>query len=107
MKRIEIDELTKRATPLEWAYYCIASTVIRLFNQSNTRIAEEIRSAAYINDRLPLRAKFIDTSKLKIGRQTIKNRIGNIFASISFDWIGQQSNDIIRRSLKREFFKHS
>ena len=104
--REEIDSIAKRATPIEWANYCIASTVIRLYNKSDTRIANELRSAAYVNDRLPHRARFIDRSKLKIGRQSIKNRIGNLFSRISFDWIGEPSDDTIRRSLKREFFKN-
>jgi hypothetical protein len=96
MKRDEIDSITKRATPIEWANYCITSTVIWLYNQSYTRIANELRSAAYVNDRLPYRARFIDKSKLQIGRQAIKNRIGNLFSRISFNWIGELSDEIIR-----------
>ncbi len=42
MSRIEIDSATKRATTFEWANYSVASTVIRLYNQSNTRIANEL-----------------------------------------------------------------
>ncbi len=90
----------------EWANYSVDSTVIRLYNKSDTRIANELRSAAYVNDRLPFRAKFIDTSRLKIGRQSLKNRIGRIFERISFDWIGLISDDTVRRLLKREFFKN-
>jgi hypothetical protein len=58
---------------LEWANYSIASTVIRLYNTSDTRIADELRAAAYVNDHLPFRARFFDGSKLKIGRQSLKN----------------------------------
>ncbi len=42
MKSVEIDWITMRATPIEWASYSIASTVIRLYNQSDTRITEEL-----------------------------------------------------------------
>jgi hypothetical protein len=51
-----------RATPFKWGNYYIASTVIRLYNTSDTRIADRLRSAAYINDRLPHGARFIDES---------------------------------------------
>ena len=73
MKRVDNDDITKRATPIEWASYCIASTAMRLYNESDTRITDELRSSAYTNDRLPYRARFFDTSKLKIGKQTLKN----------------------------------
>jgi hypothetical protein len=106
-KRRDLDKETQRATPCEWARYAIASTVIKLYNSSDAHIADVIRSSAYINDRMPRKAKFIDRSRLKVGRQSLQNRIGPLFASISFEWIGELSNDALRVSLKREFFKYS
>jgi hypothetical protein len=109
ISRAELDRITKRATPLEWAKYSIASTVIKLYNRSNTDMAGIIRTSAYVNDRVPLRAKFIDRSRLKIGKQSIINRIGPIFSSINFDWIGDSTvptDDFIRNKLKKCFFKY-
>ncbi len=66
---------------------------------------EQIRDAAYINDRMPGIAKFIDKSRLKIGVQTITNRIGAIFSAKKF--IGMEDDDKLRRQLKETFFKFS
>jgi hypothetical protein len=107
MKRSELDKISKRATPVEWASYAIASTVIKLFNLSDCNVAKALRSSAYINDRMPGRGKFIDKSRLKIGRQSIQYRIGPIFSKINFDWIGtSMSEDSLRRSLKKLFFTY-
>ncbi len=85
LSRVEIDSMMKRAAPFEWANYSIASSVIWLHNSSDSCIANELRSAAYVNDRLPYRARFFDASKLKIGRQALKSRISNIFKRINSD----------------------
>ncbi len=100
-----LDELSSRATPSQWLNYSLASTVIRLYTFSDTNIAATLRDSSYINDRLPLRAKFFDRSKYKIGRQSLQNRIGQLFAKISFDWLNPLSCDALRINLKKEFFK--
>ncbi len=106
LSRTDIDNMTKRATPAEWAKYSITSTVIKLYNESQTNIAQIIRNSAYVNDRLPRRAKFIDRSRLKIGRQTIIHRIGPFFSHLDFDWIGLPCKDSLRRKLKKQFFRY-
>jgi hypothetical protein len=105
-KRSLVDADAKRATPAEWSRYTMASTVIKLFNSSDTNIAKAIRESSYINDRLPRKAKFMDHSRLKVGRQSIYNRIGSILNKISFDWIIEMSDDVLRRQLKKEFFSY-
>jgi hypothetical protein len=77
--RLELDFLSSRATPAQWSNYTLASTIIKLFTVSDTNIAVHLREVAYINDRLPYRARFIDRSRHKIGRQSISNRIGHLF----------------------------
>jgi hypothetical protein len=101
-KRVDLDKECRRASPQEWAKYIIASTVIKLYDRSDTNIANVLRTSAYINDRNPYKAKFIDTSRLQIGRQSLPNRIGAIFSKITFDWVNQQlSDDAIRVRLKK------
>jgi exonuclease III len=106
-KRTDLDVECRRATPVEWSKYIIASTVIKLYNFSDTNIARALRDAAYVNDRLPFRAKFIDRSRLKVGKQSIQNRVGPLFSKISFDWSNCQSlsDDLLRKLLKLEFFR--
>jgi hypothetical protein len=107
MSRSELDKLSKRATPLEWSKYSITSTVIKLFNNSDTNIAILLRDSVYVNDRKPKKGKFLDKSRLKVGKQSLPYRIGPIFANLSFDWIDfHLSDDTLRRLLKQEFFTY-
>ncbi len=102
--RKQLDEISSRATPMQWLNYSLASTVIRLYNFSDSNIAVKLRESAYVNDRMPLKARFFDRSKLKIGRQSLQNRVGHLFSKISFDWVTPLSNDALRMNLKKEFF---
>ncbi len=64
------------------------------------------RASLYVNDRMPFKAKFIDTSWLKIGRQLLPSRIGPLFSNITFNWIDPLiSDDFLRKVLKKDFFK--
>ncbi len=103
--RQELNSMSGRATPVQWTNYALASSVIKLYNNSDTTIAKLLRDSAYINDRMPFKAKFTDRSKYKIGKQSMPNRISHLFATISFDWITQMTNDNLRILLKNEFFK--
>ncbi len=105
-KRIDLDKESMRATPSEWGKYIVCSTTIKLYNSSDTNIGQLLRSSAYVNDRMPYRARFIDGSRLKIGRQSLPFRIGPLFSNISFDWSNLHSDDTIRSLLKTEFFKY-
>jgi len=75
--------------------------------KSTTPMAEKLRRTAYINDRCPGRASFTDTSKRKIGRQTLPNRLG-FFKDVKFNWCNEDiSDDKLRRELKKTFFKYN
>ncbi len=102
--RKELDELSSRATLTQWLNYSLASTVIQLYNFSDFNAADKLRESAYINDRMPMKVRFFDTSKLKIGQQSLQNCIGHLFSKMSFDWITPLSNDALRVKLKNEFF---
>jgi len=47
-------------------------------------MAEKLRQKAYVNNRCPGRATFIDRSKLKIGRLSLLNRL-DFLSEIKFD----------------------
>jgi len=79
-----------------------ASTVIKLYNNSDTQIADELRNNIYINDRQPRRGSFIYKSKRKAGKQKMTNRL-QTFKNIDFDWIVEISSDKLRHNLKRLF----
>jgi len=67
-------------------------------------MAEKLRHRAYINDRCPGRATFCDRSRLKIGRQSLPNRL-DFFRNIKFDWTRREnlSTDKLRTELKKTF----
>ncbi len=89
LKRVELDKLSRRTTLVEWDQYSIASTLIKLYNASDTDIRRTLWEAVYINDRLPGQGKFTNQSRLKINRQSLPYRIRPTFATISFDWVGK------------------
>ena len=84
---------------------CPGLQCYNLYTTSNTDIAEHLRSSSYVNDRMPYKARFFDRSRLKIGRQSLPNRIGSVISKISFDWMKPLTKDVIRINLKADFFK--
>jgi len=100
--RSVLDIISKRATPKQWSRYVLAKTVIKLFNQNNTRIGQLLRENSYINDRNPGRASFFGDAKKKVGRNCLLNKL-HLFNEIKFDWIGDISDDALRRKLKTQF----
>ena len=106
-KREVIDKETKRATPAEWSRYVLAWTAIKLYNRSDTNISNILRKSSYVNDRQPQKAKFMDTSWLKVGQQSIHNRIGSILTKISLNWVHDMTDVALRCILKKEFLKYA
>jgi len=100
--RAVLDIIGKRANPRQWAQYSVANYTIKAYNKGTTPLGRKLKQLGYINDRCPKRAKFFDTSRLKIGRQDLLNRLN--FLDLSFDWIGNFSDDYLRTRLKKEFF---
>jgi len=54
----------------------------------------------YTERRRPKRPKFYCKANLRIGRQTVGNRIPALLNDLDFDWIDGLSNDSLRRLLK-------
>jgi len=98
------ETLSGRATPGQWAKYIVLSTVIRMMWDGATPMAEKLRQRAYINNICPGRATFSDRSRLKIGRQSLPNRL-DFFSDIKFDWTRHEdtSTDRLRIELKKTF----
>jgi len=82
--RSEIEKQMIRATPVEWAQYAISSIVIKLNNFCDTNIARDLWEAVYINDRMLGNWKFIDKSRLKVGKLFNKDLDQFLHAKLSF-----------------------
>jgi len=107
LSREELDGLSGRAFSAQWSKCIMASTVIKLMKNGTTPMAHKLRQRAYINDRGPGRATFIDRSWLKIGKQSLPNRL-DFFWEIKFNWwerYQEISKDKLRAVLiKKQFF---
>jgi len=108
LPRTTIDNECQRATPRQWSAYISASTVIKILNTKEPKIlVERLNKTIYINKRKPHKANFLDRSLLKIGQQSLNNRISSIFTCVNFDWYDVNLvRDACRVGLKRVFFPY-
>jgi len=72
--RVLLNSLSKRATLKQLAKYAVASIWINLINNSDTRIAHELRKHIDVNDR-------------RMGNQALSNQLG-FMNGIDFNWAG-------------------
>jgi len=74
-KKIPRQELTKRckhASPSEWGKYAQASFVMKCLQHNEPyNLADKIRETLYVTVREPEIGKFFNSSKVKIGMQSI------------------------------------
>lgn len=91
----------KRANPRQWAQYSVANYTTKANNSKETPMGSKLVQLGCINDRCFRRARFFDTSRLKVGQQDLPNRLE--FVNLKFDWI-DFSNGYFRTKLKEQFF---
>lgn len=106
-KKIPKEELSRtfdRATPFQWMNYSNSKLAISLCLQENgSPIVQHIKSAAYENDRNPGVMTVSDTSRLKIGRHSLVNRL-QCLRRVKFKWTTGISDHALRIGLKQTFF---
>jgi len=101
MHKDDLNRLSKRATPLQWAKYSTTSCAIKLLRKAETPLAIQMKNKMYVNDRKPHRGKFINTTLTKIGREALPYRL-NTLSELTFDWLDENlSDNEIRVNLKR------
>ncbi len=108
MSRRQLDEEGKRATPRQWSYYTVASTTMSIIqNKQPSLLYDLLMTNCTINSRSEARPSFYDTSRRKIGRQSIHNRVGDVFRSVNFAWFKKDlSKNSVRSNLKQIFFPY-
>lgn len=106
--RKELDFRCKRATPRQWSYYSVANITASILRDGEPSLLFDlIRGNSATSGRQPSRPTFFDTSRKKIGRQSIQNRIGDVFKRVKSDWLEKgKSKDALRIELKRAFFPY-
>jgi len=104
--KVTIDAMFKRATPIQWMRYSNAKMAISLtlLKNNSTRLGKKLQSQLYINDRCPGRAITMDTSRLRIGKNSFVNRL-QCLRNINFDWTSGINPDRLRICLKETFIK--
>ena len=105
--RERLNNVCQRATPREWAHYGVANLVASILQSGEPcELHCAILQEMTINDRMPARPQFYDSSRLKVGRQAIQNRISETAKLIKEDWHSKAiSKDQLRIIFKRSFFK--
>jgi len=86
--------------------YSNAKTAISLYclNEKGPRLSQRLRSSCYINDHKPGIGSFIDSSRLKIGRHSLANRL-QMMKRVTFDWTQGLNKHSLRINLKKTFMK--
>jgi len=103
--RDDLNKLLKRATPSQWMLYSNAKIAITLFTDENgPQISQKIRNNAYLNNCKPGIATFMYSSRLKIGRNSLQNRV-KMMMSVRFKWTTGINRHALRVALKSTFFK--
>ena len=104
----QLDTLGRRATPRQWGYYTTASTTANILrNREPSLLFDLVQGNMTSNRRRPARPSFFDTTRRKIGRQSLQNRIGETFKRVEADWMeARRSKAAVRIDLKRAFFPY-
>jgi len=104
--RDSLDQLSQRASPDEWSNYVVAKLLARMvISGSPVRLCDDILANSYSERRQHGRLFFYDSSKRKIGRQCLRNRIHNITRQMKFEWT-TVSISALRCHLKKCFFNY-
>jgi len=65
-------------------------------------ISQKLKHAAYINDRLPGIASMMDSSRLKIGKHSLPNRL-RCLRKVKFKWTDGINKNNLRINFKKTF----
>jgi len=108
LKRTELTELCKRATPEQWAKFITATRVIKTVrSQEPPMLADRLMTVCFEEQRKPGLGLFYDSSRTRKGRQSIENRL-LFMRSITFPWnlCSKLSDDRLRIEMKKVFFPY-
>jgi hypothetical protein len=103
--RSTLDQACQRVTPRQWSYYSAASTVAPIIrNQEPSLLYSLIANNALSNSRRFNRPSLYDTSRKKVGRQSIHNQLIDLYKTLNEDWFEcGASKDSLRILFKKTF----
>ncbi len=105
--RQNLDKKCKRASPDEWSNYCLAKmTAMMMIKGYPSRLLQTVATNSYVEGRQRGRMFFFDSSKRKIGRQCIRNRLQFVTRQMRFEWLNTPLTQL-RPRLKECFFDYA
>ncbi len=106
LSREELNVISQRATPDEWADYSIAKATARMvLSAQPKRLLCGVLMNAYSERRQQGRLFFYDDSQRKIGRQRLRNRLQSVSRMMKFKWL-ETSLSAVRPNLKKCLFSY-
>ena len=104
-----LNEITGRAPPSELNDYKIAKILISIITNADPfTLFHELLSHAVVERRRSHNLSFLDMSRVRIGRQSLANRVNAVSRKINFKWLHiDMSPNLPRKNLKSSFFKYS
>jgi hypothetical protein len=106
LSRDELNEISQRSTPEEWADYSLAKMVSRMvLANCPRRLLDGTIMNAYSERRQDGLIFFFDSSKRKI-RQQFKNRLSMVSKQMKFKWL-RFSINALRPNLKKCFLSYA
>jgi len=98
-----VSGIFNRANPLQWMNYSNAKLAISLVLMgSGPPMSQKIKNSLYENDRNPGVASVWDTSKLRIGRHSLVNRL-RCLKAVKCKWMNGINEHALRIGLKQMF----
>jgi len=109
LSRDMLDKISGRATPDEWADFCLGKLLIHTVRSGMPhRFFEQIIKQYYTERRVYDQLFIYDSSTKKIGRQILSNRLATVSKAIKFPWLRLNlSKSVIRMKLKETFFMYA
>jgi len=95
-------KLSNKLIPFHGRNIELQSTAIKMFSNSNTSMALELRERAYTNERTLGRATFVSNAKRIPRKQSLWNQL-EVLRELKFGWINIKNDDILRVEFKKQF----
>jgi hypothetical protein len=107
LSRVELTNRCLRATPLEWSRYTTASVAIKTIRDKQPMVLHDILKRTYYAERRNIaKGLFYDSSRTKMGRQSLQNRLPHV-KHLKVPWNeldSKLSNHSLRIMLKETYF---
>jgi len=101
--KINLDKEFKRATPSMWSQYASTSLAIKILrDRCPATLHNHLEENLYLERRKPLNGRFYDTSRGKIGRHKLHNRLETL-THLDRPWHGMNLTDATIRTMLKDY----